>query len=167
MKKIICDKIIRIIKNRKKLEEILNVKINNSGNEVSIEGEPHEEYIAEKVIDALNFGFPYSTAISIKTEDKIFETINIKEYAKGNLERVRGRIIGKNGRVLKNLTNLTDCDLELKDNHIAIIGKDEEIERTIKAIISLLYGTKHSAVYGMLEKADREPIYDFKLKDKY
>ena len=63
MKTILVEKLPRIIKNKKKLEEKLNVKITNRGKEVTISGSPEDEYIAEKVIDALNLGFDFSVAI--------------------------------------------------------------------------------------------------------
>ncbi|MCH7770434.1 MAG: hypothetical protein IIA49_05370, partial [Bacteroidetes bacterium] len=69
MEKLVCEKISRIIKNRKKLEESLNVKIKNRGKEVSIEGWAEDEYVAEKVIGALEFGFPFSTAMLLKEQD--------------------------------------------------------------------------------------------------
>ena len=110
MKTILSEKLPRILKNKKRLEEKLNVKITNRGKEVSIRGKPSDEYIAEKVIDALNFGFPFSVAILIKEEDFIFEIINIKDYTKRHdLETVRARIIGKKGKTLKTLCGLTKC----------------------------------------------------------
>ena len=66
MKKIICDKLVRITKNKKRLQEKLNVKITNRGKEVYLDGKAEDEYVAEKVIDALNFGFPFTTALLIK-----------------------------------------------------------------------------------------------------
>ncbi len=96
MKTILSEKLPRILKNKKRLEEKLNVKITNRGKEVSIKGKPSDEYIAEKVIDALNFGFPFSVAMLIKGEDFLFEVINIKEHTKRHdLENIRARIIGR------------------------------------------------------------------------
>ncbi len=96
METIYCEKVPRIIKNKKKLEEELNIKIKNRGKEVTIEGTPENEYVAEKVIDALNFGFPFSIALLIKKEDNLFEIINIKDHTKRrDLKRIRARIIGK------------------------------------------------------------------------
>ena len=66
METIYCEKVPRIIKNKKKLEGELNIKIKNRGKEVVIKGRPEDEYAAKKVIDALNFGFPFSTALLIK-----------------------------------------------------------------------------------------------------
>ena len=76
-KKIICEKIARIIKGKKKLEKELNVKLLIHGKEVEIEGEPEDEYVAEKVIDALEFGFPFSVAILIREEDYYSEYLDL------------------------------------------------------------------------------------------
>ena len=94
MKTIYSEKLPRILKNKKRLEKELNVKITNRGKEVSVNGDSEDEYIAEKIIDALNFGFPFSVAMLIKKEDFLLEIINIKEHTKRHdLETVRARII--------------------------------------------------------------------------
>ncbi len=167
MKTIISEKLARIIKNKKKLEEKLNIKITNRGKEVQIDGDAEAEFEATQVIDALNFGFPYAAAISIKEEDKVLETLNIKEHTiKKDLERIRGRLIGKGGKALQTLSNLTECHLELKDNEIGIIGQPENIEFATEAIIGIIKGAKHGNVYKGLEKRPKEPIYDFGLKEE-
>ena len=165
MKTIYSEKLPRILKSKKRLEQKLNIKITNRGKEVSIQGEPEDEYIAEKVLDALNFGFPFSNALTIKTEDFMFEIINIKEHTKRkDLERIRARIIGKGGRTLKTFCNLTKCFFELKDNEIGIIGHPEHIENAQEAIISIIKGSKQSNVYSFLEKRQTKPILDLGLK---
>ena len=167
MKTIIVDKLLRITKNKKKLEETLKVKITNRGKEVSIEGEAQDEYIAEKIIDALNFGFPYSAAISIIKEENLFEIINIKDHTtRKDLERIRGRIIGKAGRTLQTISNLSECFLEIKDNDVGIIGPPERIENAQNAIISIIQGSKQSNVYTALERNKPKPIQDLGLKEK-
>ncbi len=166
MKTIISDKLPRIIKNKKKLEEELNIEIKNRGKEVTIKGKPEEEYVAEKVIDALNFGFPFSTALLIKREDNLFEIINIKDHTKRkDLKRIRARIIGKKGKALGTLHQLTKCHFELKDNYVGIIGDPEFIENAQEAIISIIKGSKHANVYGNLEKHQVKPVVDLGLKE--
>ena len=165
METIYCEKVPRIIKNKKKLEGKLNVKIKNRGKEVTIEGKPEDEYIAEKVIDALNFGFPFSIALSIKDEGNIFEIMNIKDYTKRkDLEVVRARIIGKKGKTLGTLHHLTKCNFELKDNFVGIIGDPEYIENAQEAVTSLIRGSKQSNVYSHLEKHQVKPVVDLGLK---
>ncbi|MBT4376684.1 hypothetical protein HOD29_04890 [archaeon] len=167
MKTILSNKVARIIKSKKRLEKALNLKITNRGKEVKIEGSPENEYIGTQVIDALNFGFPFSAAISIKEEDKIFEIIHLKEHTtKSNMERVRGRIIGKGGKALQTISNLTNCNLEINENQVGIIGSPENMERATEAIILLTKGSKHANVYGHLERHRPQPIYDLGLKDE-
>jgi len=167
MKTIISEKIARILKNKKNLEEKLNVKITNRGREVFIEGTPENEYIAEKVIDALNFGFSFSTAILIKERNFIFEIINIKQNTnRKDLQRVRARIIGKNGKTLKTLNQLTGCNFELKDNFVGIICDPESLKNGQEAVISIIRGAKHSNVYNFLEKRMAKPVLDLGLKTK-
>lgn len=156
---------MRIIRNKEKLEKILDMKITNRGKEIKIEGNPENEYTAEKVIDALNFGFRFTEAISIKEEDKIFEIINIKEHTtKKNLDKVRSRIIGKDGKCLKTLRNLTRCYLEIHENTVGVIGNPENIESATEAISLIVRGSKHSNVYSHLEKNQPKKIYDLGLR---
>lgn len=166
MKKIISTKFLRIIKNKKRLEEELKVNITNRGTEVYIDGKPEKEFIAEKVIEALNFGFPYSHALDLKNGEAIFEIINIKEHtSRKDLNRIKARIIGKAGKTIKTLSNLTNCYIEIKDNFVGIIGDPELIKKAQEAIISLIQGSKQGNVYARLEKQQyKEPI-DLGLKE--
>jgi ribosomal RNA assembly protein len=166
MKTIFSEKLPRILKNKKRLEKLLEIKITNRGKEISIQGESEDEYVAEKVIDALNFGFPFSTAMLIKKEDFIFEIINIKNHTKRyDLERIRARIIGKNGKTLKTLNQLTNCYFELKDNYVGIIAHPEDLKNGQEAVISIIKGAKQSNVYGFLKKNKTKPIFDLGLKE--
>jgi len=168
MEKIFCEKLPRILKAKKMLEEKLNIKISNKGKDVYIKGKAKDEYTAKRVIDALNFGFDFKDAILIKEEDYEFDLLNIKEYAKNhNLERIRGRLIGKNGKTKKTLSHLTKCTIEIKDNFIGIIGPAEQIYNAQQALISLIKGSKQSNVYAYLEKHQLKPIWDLGLKDNY
>jgi ribosomal RNA assembly protein len=166
MKKIISEKIARIIKSKGNLEKELNVTIDINGNEITISGEPEDEYIAERVIEALDFGFPFANALEIKKEDILFEILNIKECTtQKNFERVRGRVIGKDGKALKTISSLSDCHIELSGNKVGIIGNCENIRTVEEACKLLIKGTKHANVYAYLEKHRIEPIVDLGLKE--
>lgn len=167
MKTIISEKLPRIIKSRKILEKQLKVKITNRGKEVTITGKPEDEYIATKVIDAINFGFSIPRALLINKEDYIFEIINIKEHTKRkDLKRIRARIIGKKGQTLRTLEELSKCFFELKNNEIGILGHPEYMENAQESIIHLIKGAKHGNVYAYLEKHQIEPVLDLGLKEK-
>lgn len=167
MKQIFSEEIELISKNKKKLERILNIKITIEGKEISIDGKSEDEFIAEKVIDAIGFGFPVPRALLIKEEDFLFEIINIKEHTKRkDFETIRARIIGKGGKTLKTLSDLTECFFEIKDNHVGIIGDPENIKNAQEAIISIVQGSKQANVYSFLEKHHVQPILDLGLKEK-
>lgn len=166
MIKIYSEKLPRILKNKKRLEENLNVKISSKGMEVSAEGIPEDEYVAEKVIDALNMGFPFKEAILLKDEDFVLEIMSIKDYTKRkDLERIRARIIGKQGKTKKTLSQLTKCFFQVKDNEVGIIGSPEYIENAHEAVISIIKGSKQSNVYKYLEKHQTKPVIDLGLKE--
>jgi len=167
MKSLYIENPEKIRKNKLKLEKELNIKITLKGEEIIIDGEAEEEYFAEKIIDALSFGFNFNEAILIKNEDFLFEILDIKEYTKRkDLHSVRARIIGKGGKVLKVLNTLTKCELELNDNRLGVIGPAECIKNAQEAITSLIRGAKHSNVYAFLEKHQVKPILDLGLKEK-
>jgi ribosomal RNA assembly protein len=167
MKTIISDEPQKIIKFNRKLEKALNVKVMVNNNEVTINGSPEDEFIAEKVIDAIGFGFPLEMALLIKEEDFLFEIINIKDYTHRNdLERIRARIIGREGKTLRTLNNLTECHFEIKNNEIGIIGSPELIKNAQDSVILIIQGSKQANVYGYLEKHHVEPVLDLGLKEQ-
>jgi len=166
MKTILSEKLPRIVKNKKQLQKILEVKITNRGKEVKIDGSAENEYIAEKVIDAINFGFPFSAAIQIKENEFMFEILPIKDYTKRkDLERIRARIIGTKGKTLQTLCQLTKCFFEMKDNEVGIIGDPEFIQNAQNAVISIIKGSKQANVYATLERNQPKPVVDLGLKE--
>jgi ribosomal RNA assembly protein len=166
MKIIPSDDSSKINLNRKKLEEFLNVKIIVKKDEISIDGNPEDEFVAEKIIEAIIFGFSIPIALSIKNEDFSFEILNIKNYTHRNdLERIRARIIGSGGKTLKTLNELTECNFAMKNNEVGIIGSPELIKNASDAVISIVRGRKQANVYTFLEKHHIKPILDLGLKE--
>ena len=166
MIKIISNRVGSIMKEREKLEELLKVKLSNRGKEIYIEGPSLEEYEAEKVIDAMSFGFKQETALMIKENELSLEILNIKDHTtRKDLKSVRARIIGTERKTLKTLTQLTDCFFEVRNNEVGIIGSAENMKKAQDAVISLIKGSKQANVYSFLEKHQPKPILDLGLKD--
>ncbi len=164
---LVSEDVSKVAKNKKRLESILNVKITIRGKEITINGAPEDEYTAEKVIDAINFGFPISVALLIKEEEFLFEILDIKKYThRKDFETIRARIIGEKGKTLKTLNTLTECFFELKDNNVGIIGSPELIKNASDAVIFLIQGSKQANVYSFLEKHHIKPVLDLGLKEK-
>ncbi len=167
MRIIISEDNKKISKYKKKLEAQLNVKVFAKEKEIFVVGNAEDEFIAEKVVEALLFGFPLEVALLIKNEDFLFQILNIKEYThRKDLETIRARIIGKEGRTLRTLAQLTDCHFELKGNNLGIIGAADYIKNSQEAAIAIIQGSKQANVYNFLEKHQVEPILDLGLKEQ-
>jgi ribosomal RNA assembly protein len=168
MKKILSEKPLRIIKAKEDLKKITGVNIDNRGKEIYLEGKPEDEFIAEKIVDALDFGFPFSSAIMIKQDNFHFEILDIKDYTpRKDLETIRGRIIGKDGKTLKTLTALSNCFFEINGNRVGIIGPAEIIKNARESVISLIRGSKQANVYRALEKNQFEQVEDLGIKKSF
>lgn len=143
----------RFLKNKADLEKNLNVTISVKKDLIEIKGTETDEYIAERPIEAVDYGFSLKDAYLLKDPEYLIQKINIKDITKKhNLELIRARIIGKEGKSLRTITNLTDCAVKLINNTIIIIGKVDEIENAMQAFTSLINGAKHSKVYSRLER---------------
>lgn len=169
MENIYLEKISKLKKNIEMLERKLSVKFTISGRQVAIEGEPVDEYEAYTVLDAMNFGFETKDALTLTNESFIFRKLNIKDYTRRkDLEEVRGRIIGTEGKTKRTFENVSGCAIVINENTVGLIGSAESIEEATTALINLIHGTKQSNIYRFLEKmnaAKREKI-DLGLKYK-
>jgi ribosomal RNA assembly protein len=72
------------------------------------------------------------------------------------LERLRGRIIGKDGRSREQIEHMTDCEISVFGKTVGLIGLPEQIKIARNAIDMLLQGLPHDVVYGFLERKRRE-----------
>ena len=109
--------ISRIKRVRKELERALNISINITRDGIEILGqEGYNEYVAIQIIQAIEMGFSVPSALKIKEEDYMFETVNIKQHARqSRLSTIKGRLIGRKGKALETLAELTGCDIKIKD----------------------------------------------------
>ena len=153
---IFIKEISRVKRVRKELEKALNIKINitNNGIEILSDEEGASDYIAIKILEAIEMGFTVKSALRLKDEDYIFEKMSIKSHARqSRLATIKGRLIGKKGKALETLSQLTGCDMKVKDYEIGIIGKTYDLKFAINALVNLIHGSPHSNVYAYLEKS--------------
>ncbi len=167
MQEIYTDNIKEILRNKKLIEKELKIKLFNKGKNLFIEGDANLEYMALEFFKAVNLGFSVEKSLKLNEEGITLQILNIKDITKRNdLERIKARIIGKRGKTLKTLHNLTKCDISLKGNIIGIIGDEEEIEDATNSFKSLIQGSRHGKVYSRLEsQRKKKRLYDnFNIK---
>jgi len=159
----------KIRRNKPTIEKKLNVKITIQGRKVEIEGNPVEEYEASLILDALDFGFSLKDALKLTDENVIFRKLPIKQFTtRKNLEEVRGRIIGTEGKTKRVIEEVSGCAVVLHQNTIGVIGPAENIEEATTALQKLIKGSKQTNVYRFLERmntAQRGKRF-FKEKEK-
>ena len=153
MEEIYVENIAEVLRNKRRIEREMQIQIKNKGKIIFVNGKAENEFIAIKILEAVNLGFSLHEALKLKEDNILLHIINIKDITKRHdLERVRGRIIGTRGKTLQTLKNLTDCSFSLSFNQVGIIGDVEEIKDAIDALTLIIQGSKQGNVYGRLEK---------------
>jgi len=153
METLIFDKTAEVRKNKVELEKKLNVKITITGRKVDFSGEAIDEYEALNVLEAINFGFSAKKALILKESDTSFQHINIRKFTRRkNLDDVRARVIGSEGKTKRTFEELADCSIVVKGNVVAIIGLASNIDLVVTALTNLIRGSKQANVYNFLER---------------
>jgi len=146
---------------KKQIEQSLNVRINVDSKEgdVIISGtDALSVYTTREIVRAIARGFNPDVAKLLLKVDYGFDIININDYAKTkkDAERLKGRVIGQEGKSRAKLEELTGTNICVYGKTIGIIGPFDEIVVARRAIESLLSGSLHTPVFRWIEKRKRE-----------
>ena len=116
-------------------------------------------YTAREVIRAIGRGFNPDIAKLLLKQDYVFEMVNLTEYtgkSKNTMLRLKGRVIGKEGRSRKLIEELSESYISVYGKSISIIGLNESASMAKRAVEALLRGSTHASVYKWLEMKRRE-----------
>ncbi len=155
------------------IEKELNVRLDIDGEsgDVRVSMDPNASVEDIKIFKAIEFinaiarGFSPERAKRLLEYDSdgvsnvMLNIIDIKDYvgrSHNSLERVKGRIIGKDGKARRILEELTDTYISVHGHYVSIIGKPEDVKLASDALMMLITGSMHSTVYNMLERARRK-----------
>ncbi len=135
------------------------IKVDSKEGDIAITGKDALGlFNAREVIKAIGRGFNPEIASLMLKGDYLFETLNIKDYAKSKEieKRLKGRIIGREGKSRKIIEELTETYISVYGKTVSIIGLPENIADARKALEMLLKGSSHGNVFKYLEKRRRE-----------
>ncbi len=137
-----------------------------------INGNQVDEYLVEKILRAVDFGFDVEDAMLLRNDRFSFEFIDVKEHThRKNLKEVRARVIGREGKAKNTIEELTGAVIVINANSIGVIVDSDHVDACLQALISLIQGAKHGNVFAYLEKqnAKRRDIDedDLGLKGKF
>jgi ribosomal RNA assembly protein len=118
---------------------------------------------AVEIINAINRGFSPERAFEmIEDEDLLLDVIDLSVMAEGprQLDRLRGRIIGKDGRAREQIEDMTDVEISVFGKTIALIGYPEQLKTARAAIDMLIEGVPHENVFAFLDRKKKEAKQD-------
>lgn len=143
------------IKNKIEKATKTKIKVDSDEGDIFITGEDGLSlYTANEIITAIGRGFNPEYALLLLKGDYIYEQINMNDYvkSKNSLQRLKGRIIGTEGKCRKLIEELAECYICVYGKTIGIIGETENVAAAKKAVETLLKGSQHASVYRWLEK---------------
>lgn len=152
---------------KERVEERLSVElqINSETGDVEVMLSPNAQdpsflFRAKEVVTAIGRGFsPERAFILLDDEEALFEIIDLHDIvgkSLSDMERLKGRIIGRNGKTRKIIEELTDAKVSVYGHTVSIIGAMDEAEIAREAIQMLLRGSQHRTVYRFLNRKRRE-----------
>jgi ribosomal RNA assembly protein len=151
---------------KKNIEEKLQVKL-----EVETEGsititlcenatDPSLLLRAKDVVTAIGRGFaPEIASRLLRNEDDIFDLIDLRVIfgrSESDIKRIKGRIIGAEGKTRRLIEELTEADVVVYGHTIGIIGSFEESDAARNAVQMIIEGCEHHTMYNYLQKKRTE-----------
>jgi ribosomal RNA assembly protein len=140
------------------------ITIDGKSGEVLIEApvgcpDPSEILRARDIVTAVGRGFSPLKASRLFSDGQLLEVIDLKQVigdSQNKLTRLKGRVIGENGKTWKLIEQLASVSLSVYGHTIALIGDYEEMRVAKEAVEMLLRGCMHGTVYKYLNKEHLE-----------
>jgi ribosomal RNA assembly protein len=118
--------------------------------------DPSVLFKAKDVISAIGRGFSPDQAFRlIRNEDYIFDFIDLRTIfgrSEADIKRIKGRIIGANGKTRSLIEELTEANVVVYGHTIGFIGTFEQVDVARNAAQMLINGNQHHSVYKYLQK---------------
>ncbi len=147
-------------KAKKRIENSLGVDLTIDGDSGSVEIALKPEtkdvsviFTAQNIVRAIGRGFSPQRAEILAREDFDLHIIDLCDYvgeSRNALARVRGRIIGKNGRSRALIEELTETRISVYGDTVSIIGSVESLGVAREAVMRLIKGAFHKTVWNFL-----------------
>ena len=146
----------------KKLQARLEVDSEGSVTVVLSEKAPDPSLLlkAKDVVTAIGRGFSPDVAFRlIRNEDDIFDLIDLRLIfgrSESDIKRIKGRIIGANGKTRKLIEELTEANTVVYGHTVGLIGSFEQVDAAHNAVQMIIEGCQHHTVYNYLQKKRTE-----------
>ncbi len=115
---------------------------------------------AKDVVTAIGRGFAPEVAFRlIRNEDEIFDLIDLRVIfgrSESDIKRIKGRIIGADGKTRKLIEELSEADVVVYGHTVGLIGSFEQVDTAHNAVQMIIEGCQHHTVYNYLQKKRTE-----------
>ena len=122
--------------------------------------DPSMLFKAKDVVTAIGRGFSPEHAFRlIRNDDEIFDFIDLRAVfgrSESDIKRVKGRVIGANGKTRRLIEELTDANVVVYGHTIGFIGTFERVDVARNAVQMLINGSQHHTVYKYMQKKRSE-----------
>jgi ribosomal RNA assembly protein len=154
-------KVKQFIEERLSVE--LRVESESGGVTIVLRGDavdPSLVFRARDVVTAIGRGFAPEHAFRlIRNEANIFDVVDLRLVfgrSESDIKRVKGRIIGANGKTRKLIEELTEADVVVYGHTVGLIGTFEQVDAARNAVQMLVSGSQHHTVYKYLQRKRSE-----------
>jgi len=142
-------------------EAEVRLDIDSETGAVAVEsvGDPVLGLKGPDIVKAIGRGFSPEAALRLLDGDMMmFDVIDIDSVARNpnDLKRLKGRLIGENGRTRELMEDLTGADVVIYGSTLSIIGGPEQVDAVREAAEMILEGAPHGSVYSFLERRHNE-----------
>ena len=147
---------------KKQIEQATHTQLAIDSNEGDVEIRSESGlylYEAREIVRAIGRGFNPDIAMQLLKQDYSLEIVQVADFAgknKNASKRLKGRVIGSEGKAKRELEHLTQCVVSVYGKTVALIGAVENVINARRAIEELLAGSTHARVYRFLERKRRE-----------
>lgn len=122
--------------------------------------DPSLLFKARDAVLAIGRGFSPDRAYQLLEQEYcILTVIDLRAIfgrSQSDIRRVKGRIIGKEGKTRRIIEELTDASVSVYGHTVSIIGGIEQAETAREAINMLIKGSQHVTVYKYLQRKRHE-----------
>jgi ribosomal RNA assembly protein len=142
---------------KRRIEKKTGCRITVKEDTISVEGDDAIGFLkAQDVIKAVGYGFNPEIALKLLESDFIILDVIHLDYSSNALQRIKGRIIGKGGKVRKLIEEMLGVNVSVYRKTVAIIGEIGNVNAAREAVEMIIDGAQHSTVQKFLENKRRE-----------
>jgi len=152
------------VKNR--IERAFNIRMTVNSESGVIELVPNEDnndpvslLKAKDVVTAIGKGFAPEKAFILFDDDKVLDVLDLRDLfgrSETDIQRVKGRIIGREGKMRRMIEEMTDASISVYGHTIGMIGGYDAVYTAREAVEMLIKGKQHATVYKFLRIKRRE-----------